>query len=312
MAITKDHDKLFSRLVLMMDKLSNERFASLKDLAYEYNVDERTIRRDVDKLHFFPISVEKSVVKLADGFYFEGSRLLDRELMVTELALNSIRGINEDIDAYMDIIRAKVSHPTFFSPYHVKAEIYQQIDMDSDLLNKIEDAITKSNISKIKSNDVMSVVYPYKVVAFDGIWYLLAKDEADEKIKTFLIANIKEFRATTSTYKVTGKDISSILENVHSAWFEDGNSFEVKIRVKPKVAHIFKLKDHLSSQKILKENSDGSLIVTYNVSTDEDVDNLIKAWLPHVEILKPERFRKKIVNELESYLKELKEYNKDL
>jgi len=68
-----------------------------------------------------------------------------------------------------------------------------------------------------------------------------------------------------------------------------------------------KLKKHLSSQKILKENSDDSLIVSFSVSSDEDVDNLIKSWLPHIEVMKPERFRKKLISELELYVKELKQ-----
>jgi len=46
--------------------------------------------------------------------------------------------------------------------------------------------------------------------------------------------------------------------------------------------------------------------VSFQVSHDEDVDNLIKAWLPHIEVLKPERFRKRLVGELEAYVRELK------
>ena len=63
----------------------------------------------------------------------------------------------------------------------------EAINMDSELLNKIEDAIKKNNISKITSNDITSIIEPYKVVAFDGFWYLLAKDLKDTKIKTYLI-----------------------------------------------------------------------------------------------------------------------------
>ena len=51
-----------------------------------------------------------------------------------------------------------------------------------------------------------------------------------------------------------------------------------------------------------KENDDGSLIVTLAVSSDEDIDNLIKAWLPHIEVIKPERFKKRLILELEEYV----------
>ena len=306
------HDTLLSRILLLLQKLTEDGSAHLSDLAQEHNVSERTIRRDIKKLHFFPIAVHNSVVRATDGFNFGDSRLKDIELLIAELALSSIKGIDEKTDTYLHSIRSKVSHPTFFNPYQIKPEGFESINMDSELLNKIEDAITKRNISKVQSNSLISVVEPYKVVAFDGLWYLFAKDTTDNKVKTYLVSKIEEFRATTKVYSSEHQDVEAMLSNVHTAWFEDGNSFEVKVKVKAKIAHFFKLKQHLASQKLVKENKDGSIIITFNVSTDEDVDNLIKAWLPHIEVIKPERFRKKLVLELEEYLRELKELSPSL
>ena len=47
-------------------------------------------------------------------------------------------------------------------------------------------------------------------------------------------------------------------------------------------------------------------ITQFNDIVKEDVDNLIKAWLPHIKVLKPERFRKRLLNELEEYIELLK------
>ncbi len=300
------HDKLFSRTLLMLQKLSSEGSVSVADLASEYGVDKRTIYRDIKRLHFFPIELESGVVKIANGFSLENSKLQDTELLIAELAFNSINGIDANVDKHLQSIRSKLSYPTFFTPYNIKSESFEDIDMDSELLNKIEDAIIKRNLSKVKMNGLISVLEPYKIVAFDGIWYLLAKDKEDKKIKTYLIAKIDDFSATTIVYDDEYLNIDEVLQNVHTAWFEDGNSFEVEVKVKVEIAHFFKLKKHLSSQKILKENDDGSIHISFNVSSDEDVDNLIKSWLPHIEVIKPERFRKRIISELEIYLAELK------
>lgn len=310
--IDTQHDKFFDRMILMLQKLSIEKAATVVELSEIYGVSTKTIERDVDRLHFFPIERKKGIVSVTDGFDIERFNIQGIELLVAELALNSVQGIGKDIDRHLQSIRVKVSHPLFFSPYHIKADSFEPIDMDSELLNKMEDAIRKRNISKVTSNELVSVVEPYKVVAFDGIWYLLAKDTSDGKVKTYLVSNINEFRASTSVYADEYHNIDEMLSGVHTAWFEDGNSFEVKIKVKAEIAHIFKLKQHLASQKVLKENKDGSLIVTFNVSTDEDVDNLIKSWLPHIEVIKPERFRKKLVLELEEYVKELKELQNNI
>ena len=303
------HDKLFSRLISMMQTLTLEKSVSVRELTEMFGVDKRTVYRDVNRLSFFPLELRDGVVYLEEDYDMERPSLNDGELLVAELALSSLNGIDGVTDKKLHSIRAKLTNPLYFNPYNIKPEGFEGMDKDSDLANKIEDAIIKRNISKISSNELVSEVEPYKVVAFDGIWYLLAKDREDKKIKTYLLSTIEEFRASTKTFSTSYVDINAILENVHTAWFEDGNSFVVKIKVKKEIAHFFRLKKHLNSQEILKENKDGSLVVAFNVSCDEDVDNLIKAWLPHIEVISPTRFRKKLIGELESYISSLKEVN---
>ena len=302
----KQHDIFFSRALLMLQRLSEEKSVSVSELAEEYEVSERTIRRDIERLHFFPLHYSRGVVSVDEGFSIEHTRLSGDELLYMELAFNSVEEISPDISAKFHAIRAKLSYPLFSTPYEIKAEQFESIDMDSPLLNKIEDAITKRNISMIRSGERQSHVEPYKVVAFDGIWYLFAKEIQSQKIKTYLIANIEEFRATTQEYKCDVEAVEKMLDGVHTAWFEDGHMFTVKVKVKPPVAEYFKLKKFFPSQEITQEREDGSLIISFDVSSDEDVDNLIKAWLPHIEVLSPERFRKRLVSELELYLESLK------
>jgi len=300
-----DHDKMFSRLISMMEILIRDKSTSLKEFAEMYNVNIRTIRRDVKRLSFFPIELKRGIIYIEESYGLDRPDLNTQELLLTELALSAIHGIDDVTDKRVHSIRAKLTNPLYFTPYNIKAETYEEMNKNSEITNKIEDAITKRNLSKVTSNDIVCVVQPYKVVAFDGIWYLLAKDMADKKIKTFLMSQIQEFNASTKVFSTSYVDIDALLENVHTAWFEDGNSFNVKVKIKKEIAHYFKLKNHLSSQKIIKENSDGSILVTFDVSSDEDVDNLIKSWLPHIEVISPTRFKKRLVSELEEYLKEL-------
>jgi len=300
-------DKYFTRVLEILNILAaNDYSMHVNELAQEFGVSTRTIYRDLGRLHFFPIECVNGTVYLQEDYEIESAEIDNEELLVAELAFSAIHGLDDETDKKIHSLRAKMTNPLFFNPYKIKAEGFQSINTDSELLNKIEDAITKKNFSKVKSNDIFSEVEPYKVVAFDGIWYLLAKDLEDKKLKTYLIAHIQEFRASARVFANEHGDINKMLENVHTAWYQDGNSFSVKVKIKKEIAPYFKLKKHLSSQQIVKENKDGSLIVTFKVSCDEDVDNLIKAWLPHIEVISPTRFRKKIIQELEEYVKELK------
>lgn len=303
---SSQHDKFFARSILLLQELSEYGSKSVDELAEMFGVHKRTIYRDIERLHFFPIELENGIVRVAEGFVLENPKLQDMELLVAELAFDTIEGMDEKTDSYLASIRAKILNPLFFTPYDIKADSFEKIDMDSALFNKIEDAIAKCNISKVKSNEIESIVEPYKVVAIDGFWYLLARDQKDNKIKTYMIANIEEFRATTEIFDAPYVDVDKLLQNVHSAWFDDGNSFEITVKVKPQIAQYFKLKKYLTSQKIVKEYDDGSILVSYKVSHDEDVDNLIKSWIPHIEVISPQRLRKKHINELDTYLNELK------
>jgi len=304
---TLKKDKFFTRVLEILNTLADNNYSMhVDELAEEFGVHKRTIYRDLGRLHFFPIECINGVVYLQEDYEIESPDIDNEELLVAELAFSAIHGLDEQTDKRLHSLRAKMTNPLFFNPYKIKAEGFESINKDSALLNKIEDAITKKNFSKVKSNDIISDVEPYKVVAFDGIWYLLAKDLEDKKLKTYLISHIQEFRASAQVFANEHRDINKMLENVHTAWYEDGNSFSVKVKIKKEIAPYFKLKKHLSSQKIVKENKDGSLIVTFDVSCDEDVDNLIKAWLPHVEVISPTRFRKRLIQELEEYVKGLK------
>lgn len=306
--VSSQHDKFFARSILLLQELSECGSKKVNELAEMFGVDKRTIYRDIERLHFFPIELEKGkgTVRIAEGFALENPKLKDLELLVAELAFDSIRNIDDDTDKHLSSIRAKISNPMFFTPYDIKPEAYEEINMDSELANKIEDAITKRNISKVKSNEYISIVEPYKIVAFDGFWYLLAKDRKDKKIKTYMMAKMQEFQATKESFSERYIDVNKLLDNVHSAWFQDGNSFTVEVKVHSKIAHYFKLKKHLTSQKILAEHTDGSLNISFEVSHDEDVDNLIKSWIPYIEVISPERLKNKIVNELEEYLFQIK------
>jgi predicted DNA-binding transcriptional regulator YafY len=283
-----------------------QRRVHIDELVEEFGVNRRTIYRDIKRLDFFPLELQNGYIVVPDGFSIEHSNLDEDELLVTELAFNSIDGMDEKVRKKVDAIRAKLSTPLFFTPYGVKAQEFEHIDMDSTLLNTIEDAIAKRNVATVKNkNGILSVVEPYKVMAFDGFWYLLAKDRADGKVKTYLVASIESFRVSLERYTTSEIDIDKVLENVHTAWFEDGNSFEVEVEVASEIAHFFRLKKHLSSQKIVQEYQDGTLIVTFEVSSDEDVDNLIKAWIPHMKILKPLRLKEKIKQDIALYLQSL-------
>lgn len=300
----KNIDGVLTRLVIILQKLSNNELPTRKELMEEFNVSSKTIQRDInERLCYFPIE-ENSLkqLKFIDGFSLNKTNLKENEMLFIYLSLSQIKDINNNFEKITYDIFTKLLTPTFNSPYHIKANTFESIDMDSPLLNNIEKAIAFKNRLILKLEKRNIEIEPYKVVSFDGIWYLFGKDLADEKIKTVFIHEIIDMIIKSEKFKLN-KPIDSILENVHSAWFEDGNYIEIKVKVNSKIAFNFKLRNILPSQKILEEFDDGSLLIQFGVSTEEDIDNILKAWIPDIEIISPQKYRDSFVKELKEYIK---------
>ncbi len=304
--MAKDYDKILTRLIGILSKLSNDERYNTKELAIEYGVSVRSIQKDIkERLINFPIVKDNDGKFIFEyGFTLNKSLLTSDEMMLVSLALSQFEEVS-DFNKLTSSALKKLLNPTNFNPYYVKQDDLENIDIDSQMIGELEEAIKLQNHILIQGVRGDIEVEPYKIVAYDGIWYLVAKDEVDQKTKTFMIHRIQKIKTLQNKHKVSQKQVEELLDKTHSAWFEEGNCYEVTIKVFQNIAHLFLQRDFLQSQEILEELEDGSLIVSFDISHDEDIDNIIKAWLPDIEVIAPIRYRDKLKKELEDYLKRI-------
>jgi len=303
----KDYDTTLRRLTQILSKLSYDERPNTQELADEFNVTIRTIQKDIrDNLTEFPIIRDSNNrLMFHEGFSLNRTILNNDEMMFLKIALSQFNDVR-NIDLIKNKIFQKLATKNFYNPYFIKQDDIEDLEIDSPFIERLEKQIHNQEILKAKLSSRSTEIEAYKIVNFDGFWYLFAKDLSDGKIKTFKLSEIKKLSSTQKYYKISAEEIENILDNANSAFYTDGNSFEVVVKVYKEVAIYFKGKDFLESQQILEEYDDGSLKVSFEVSHDEDIDNIIKSWLPHIEILEPQRFRDKLINELEDYVKKVK------
>jgi len=306
----KTHDKTVTRLILILSMLDEKERPTQQELAEEFGVSLRTIQRDVgQRLGYFPIEKTRDGrLFFTDGFSLKRTSFKDIEMVLLSLSLSMVMDVSPQFSKTAHSLLGKLLIPSFSSPFLIKQDPYEKIDIDSLKINELEFAIENKRITNIKIAKQEFNVEPYKIVSFDEIWYLFAKDIYDDKIKTFFISDILYLEYKAKVFKAH-KNIDKILQNANTAWFEDGISYEVKVHVMKEIAHYFKKKKHFASQKLIRENHDGSLILSFTISHDEEIDNIIKSWLPHISVISPKRLRKKMINELEEYIKVLKTIN---
>ncbi len=67
-------------------------------------------------------------------------------------------------------------------------------------------------------------------------------------------------------------------------------------------AFFFKNKNFLKSQKIMETKENGNLLLSYKITQDRELEELIMRWVPHLRVIKPASLRDKIEKDLRDYL----------
>ena len=299
----KDYDKTLTRLIGILTKLSQGEYMNAKEFSVEYNVTPRTIQKDIyDRLNSFPIEKNSAgKFKFSDGFSLDKSILGTDEMILISLSLSQFDNMKHFNNTSNTILN-KLLYPKLFNPYFIKQNQLETINIDPIVHNQLKRVIEGRYISEITFTYKTITVEPYRLTNLNGLWYLFAKDIQADKIKTFMLCKIKKVNESNIKYKISHHEIDNILENVHSEWFEDGETYEVVIKVNQNIAHYFKQRNFLQSQKILKEFDNGDLHISFEVTHDEDIDNIIKSWLPDIEVCEPKEYKEQIISELQAYL----------
>ncbi len=277
----------------------------------ERSITERTIQQDLKYLREHwkdgEITSIKGChrVKLYDGLSKKG--IEEQAKIFLKLALENLENLSDLSDEYQTLVK-KLNLEKLQNPFYIKPEEYQALNTDKEEIKDLHSAINNdTNIAfTFKGKDYH--VEPYRLVNFDGIWYLYGRDieeKEESDHKTWIlkeIDNVEVFHG--ETHDTPDEAIDEDLEDAYSAHFVVDKSFEVKLKVAAEVADIFRQKNHLPRQHSTIQK-DGSLSVTSIISTYADIDPEIKSWLPHIKILEPVEYREKFKKELKKYLEKV-------
>lgn len=224
-----------------------------------------------------------------------------------KLALEHLENLSDLSDEYQTLIK-ELNLQNLQNPYYIKPEEYQPIDTDNDEVQELDTAIKNDTNIAFSYRGKDFHVEPYRLVNFDGLWYLYGRDieeKEENDHKTWLLKDIEDIEVFyNEKHDTPDEEIEEELKEAHSAHFVPDKSFEVKLKIDAKVADIFRLKNHLPKQNS-KIQKDGSLLVTSTISTYADIDPEVKSWIPYIEVLEPLEYRDRLKNELHKYLKKL-------
>ncbi|MCW1360166.1 YafY family protein [Campylobacter sp. CCS1377] len=282
------HDKLAVRLAQILMRFNDGGSFSLEELASEFNVDIRTIQRDLNqRLSFMPIKKE-------NGRYFLESFALGK-LSFKDIQnfamLSGIRELYPKLDERFvtDLLSSKIN-----GIFMVKNDGFEKIDYES--FEKISVAILKNFIITFTYKEKQREVKPYKLINYQGIWYLIADE--NNKLKHFSVSKIKDLSTTSKSFILKKEFINQIL-NDKNIWLDD--SKEAIIRLSKSAKEYFFRKNILHNFEFIDEDEQSYTLKVY-FSYDDELLNVVKQWIPYIRILKPINLKSKLEMILKDYL----------
>jgi len=282
----------------------------------------RNIDRDINVVkEYFPNSFElihggkgeKSCFKAITKDVF--NNFLDKDtlaLMVQTFNIAQRNNLLESLDisdADKKIIDAKIKKSK--DCYEFITKPYETKKSDVKLLQEIERAINWKRYTTVTYTvgDTTKVyeVKPYKIVFMNENFYLACENTSEEFLFTkFRLANIEKVELKTQTFHIN-PDIADFIKNMQTPWSEyipefRKHSIEVIVEVDSEKARFFKAKNHLPSQKVEETKDDGSVILSFRVTQEIEMEELIKKWIPYMKVVSPLSLKKKIEDDLKRYL----------
>jgi len=121
-------------------------------------------------------------------------------------------------------------------------------------------------------------------------------------VKTFTFRKISQLKVLDNHFMIDSK-ILELIENDETIWFSNSKT-EVILKVDAFASQFFKRRKVLAYQKILEEYEDGSILVSTQMTFEDEVLQLVRAMIPHITIVLPLDLQEKLVGSLIGYLNE--------
>jgi proteasome accessory factor B len=319
-----EQSALLRQWLLLKTLSARHRGATLKELAAEMQVSEKTIRRDLETFLAtgFPLNetlgefgrkrwglTEKVQPGMTFTFDEALALYLGRHLLeplagtpfweAAQHAFRKVRASLGDsalryVDRFLGIFRQ-----TAFGrhDYSKKSEILDQ------LMIGIEDcrAVFITYQSLRATEPVTYDIYPYGLAYHRGSLYLVGRNPQREQLCHWKVDRIEEAEIEEFRFQRPADfDLQQHLAGSFGIYHGDGDaSVCVRVRFSPAVARYVQESQWHASQRLTKDR-DGSLLAQFSLDETEEIKRWIMSFGQHAVVVEPEGLRQEILAELQS------------
>jgi len=267
---------LANRLADIVAKAYSGQPLNINNLAEQYQVSTKTIRRDFDRLCAIlercPDTGNYLLSTSARNQYNEQ----DLVRLIEELGLKKALPLKA-----AQFLRS-LANDSSSDCYHFQEQPLEA-DFISTLHSSFETAIKNRRIVSFLYKGKSRAVAPYLMIYSHGSWYLAAI--SDGLLKTFSLARIK-FVCVQKEYFDYDPLLVEQIKKQETIWFGQP-IFDVTLEVSCQIAFYFERKALLPNQKIIEKRSDGSLVISTSAWSYNQIAPVIQYWIPNIRVIAP-------------------------
>lgn len=289
------NEKLAQRLAHIIARLHQGETIDKHQLATEFDVDVRTIERDLhQRLHSI------------------AERNPQGQWQLTLTAQSTIPA--KHLHGYARMAGTEHLFPNTSLPYlleqlatpqqrratHVQPVPHEDLDGRTQTFTALEAAIAQRHLCHFIYKTKPRSAQPYRLIHKNGVWYLAAEEAG--RLKNFSVALIEQLHIDSSQAFTPKRSHLDYIATKDDVWFTE-HTTEVLLRVAPEIAHYFARRPLLPQQQH-REDSDGSLLVTTHINHIHQLLPVVRYWLPHVRIVQPKEWHEELVKGLREALEQ--------
>ncbi len=288
---------------IILTRLNNGETLSITVLAKEWNIITKTVQRDFDKL----CEGDYGIIRASDGKRFT---LTQKQYTSksADTAIKMLDSLSSDIGGEF---YTKVQVALHKLQHYIESPFYTRIDVENisnklDLVEDLEYAISKQKIISFsykrwyKPDEIKTYenVKPYKIIIFDGFWYLLTQYK-DHYIK-FYLKEIRDLKILEQTF-IQDEKVLDRMEKALDIWFDPkAEPFDVTLLLDSNAIVYFERKP--IKGQYLKKNSDNTAELTVSITNKEEIFTVLKKWLPQIRVIDPFELQEEFEEMMKGYL----------
>jgi predicted DNA-binding transcriptional regulator YafY len=308
----------YTRLLFIDREIRSGRLPSASDIAGKYEVNPRTIQRDLEYMRDSlgaPLEYDESRKGwryTEPNFYLPAMELSESDffaICVSEKALQQYANtpIYGKLSAVFDKIRSflpeKISVSTSWidTQYTFLQESHTRID--PAIWETLSQGLRLSRCVRLNhkkagsAESTLRTVDPYHLANFRGEWYLIARCHKQKDVRRFAISRISGAELSAEGFSIPeGFNFSEFISGSFGIMTEE-KEYRIRIWFSPGQApYVLERVWHEEQETALQEN--GSVILSFPSSSLFELKRWILSWGPHARVLEPEKLKDMVMEDI--------------